>query len=152
MGFPSKNTGVGCHFLLQGIFLTQGSNPRLLRLLHCRAKFLQSCPTLFNFMDCSPPGSSVHGIPQAWILDWVTIPFSRGSSWPRDQTASLASPAFTGGLFTTSTTWKVRDLASMHACMPNADSVFPPSITEIAKRTNLLVEKRFLLFSPVEVC
>ena len=36
MEFSNKNTGVGCHFLLQGIFLTQGSNPRLLHLLHCR--------------------------------------------------------------------------------------------------------------------
>ena len=37
-------------------------------------------------MDCSPPGSSVHGILQTRILEWVAIPFSRGSSWPRDQT------------------------------------------------------------------
>ena len=37
-------------------------------------------------MDCSPPGSSVHGILQARILEWVAISFSRGSSWPRDQT------------------------------------------------------------------
>ena len=35
-------------------------------------------------MDCSPPGSYFHGILQAWILEWVAIPFSRGSSWPRD--------------------------------------------------------------------
>ena len=40
----------------------------------------QSCLTLFNFIDCSPPGSSVHGIFQAGILEWVAIPFSRGSS------------------------------------------------------------------------
>ena len=46
----------------------------------------QSCPTLGNSMDCSPPGSSVHGILQARILEWVAISFSRGSSWPRDQT------------------------------------------------------------------
>ena len=46
----------------------------------------QSCPTLFNPMDCSPPGSSVHGILQARILEWLAIPFSRGSSGPRDQT------------------------------------------------------------------
>ena len=46
----------------------------------------QSCLTLCNPMDCSPPGSSVHGIFQAWILEWVAISFSRGSSWPRDQT------------------------------------------------------------------
>ena len=41
---------------------------------------------LCNLMDCSPPGSSVHGILQARILEWVVIPFSRGSSWPRDWT------------------------------------------------------------------
>ena len=47
----------------------------------------QSCPTLCNPMDSSPPGSSVHGILQARILEWIiTIPFSRGSSQPRDQT------------------------------------------------------------------
>ena len=46
----------------------------------------QSCPTLFDPMDCRPPGSYVHGILQAGTLEWVAIPFSRGSSWPRDQT------------------------------------------------------------------
>ena len=40
----------------------------------------QSCLTLFHSIDCSPPGSSVHGIFQARILEWVAIPFSRGSS------------------------------------------------------------------------
>ena len=40
----------------------------------------QSCPTLCDPVDCSPPGSSVHGILQARILEWVAIPFSRGSS------------------------------------------------------------------------
>ena len=46
----------------------------------------QSCPTLCDPMDCSSPGSSVRGISQARILEWVVISFSRGSSWPRDQT------------------------------------------------------------------
>ena len=46
----------------------------------------QSCPILCNPMDCSPPGSSVHGILQARILEWIVIPFSRGISKPRDQT------------------------------------------------------------------
>ena len=50
------------------------------------AKSLQSCPTLCNPLDCSPPGSSVHAILQARILEWVSMPFSRGSSQPRDQT------------------------------------------------------------------
>ena len=44
----------------------------------------QSCLTLCNPMDCSPPGSSAHGILQARILEWVDIPFSRGPSQPRD--------------------------------------------------------------------
>ena len=46
----------------------------------------QSCPTLCDPMDSSPPGSSVHRILQARILEWVAISFSRGSSWPKDQT------------------------------------------------------------------
>ena len=46
----------------------------------------QSCPTLCDPMDCSPPGSSVHGILQARMLEWVAAPFSRGSSQPRGQT------------------------------------------------------------------
>ena len=46
----------------------------------------QSCPTLCDPLDCSLPGSAVHGILQARMLEWVAIPFSRGSSQPRDQT------------------------------------------------------------------
>ena len=50
------------------------------------AKSLQSCPILCNLIDHGLPGSSVHGILQARILEWVAISFSRGSSWPRDRT------------------------------------------------------------------
>ena len=46
----------------------------------------QLCLTLCNPMDCGLPGSSVHGIFQARILEWVSISFARGSSWPRDRT------------------------------------------------------------------
>ena len=62
-----------------------------------RVQLLQSCPTLYNPMDCSPPGSSVHGILQARILEWVDMPSSRGSSWPRDQTrvSCIAGKFFT---------------------------------------------------------
>ena len=49
-------------------------------------KVPQLCLTLCDPIDCSPPDSSVHGILQARILEWVAIPFSRGSSQPRDQT------------------------------------------------------------------
>ena len=57
----------------------------------------QSCLTLCNRMDCSPSGSSVHGILQARILEWVAIPFSRRSSWPREQiwVSCLAGRLFT---------------------------------------------------------
>ena len=69
---PGKNTGVGCHFLLQ--------------CMKVKSEIAQSCPTLCDLVDCSPPGSSVHGILQARILEWVAISFSRGSSQPRDWT------------------------------------------------------------------
>ena len=49
-------------------------------------KVAQPCPTLFDPMDCSLPGFSVHGIFQARVLEWVAISFSRGSSRPRDRT------------------------------------------------------------------
>ena len=52
----------------------------------CKCMLSQSCWTLCDPMDCSPPGSSVHGILQARILEWVAMPFSRGSSQPTDWT------------------------------------------------------------------
>ena len=107
-----KNTGVCCQFLLQGIFLTQESNPGL---LHCRqtlyqlsyegspflwrrtkkrqfataaaaaaaaaAKSLQSCPTLWDPIDGSPPGFPIPGILQARTLEWVAISFSSAWKW-----------------------------------------------------------------------
>ena len=70
------------------------------------AKSVQSCMTLCNSMDCSPPGSSVHGILQARILERVAISFSRRPSWPRDRT--LVSHVFCIGRWVLyiSTTWK----------------------------------------------
>ena len=61
---PGKNTGVGCHFLLQCMKVKSESE------VH------QSCPTLSNPMICSLPGSSVHGIFQARVLEWGAIAFS----------------------------------------------------------------------------
>ena len=58
---PGKNTGVGCHFLLQCMKVKSES------------EVTQSCPTLHDPMDCSLPGSSVHGIFQARVLEWVAI-------------------------------------------------------------------------------
>ena len=61
---PGKNTGVGCHFLLQCIKVNSES------------EVAQPCPTLRDPMDCSLPGSSVHGIFQARVLEWGAIAFS----------------------------------------------------------------------------
>ena len=61
---PGKNTGVGCHFLLQCMKVKSES------------EVAQSCPTLSDPMDCSPPGSSIHGIFQAGVLVWGAIAFS----------------------------------------------------------------------------
>ena len=77
---PGKNTGVGCHALLQGIFPTQGLNPDL---THCRW-----------ILYCLSHQRSPR-IPQ-----WVAYPFSKGSSWPRNQTRVSC---ITGGFFTSLT-------------------------------------------------
>ena len=59
-----KNAGAGCHFLLQSM------------KVKIESEVAQSCPTLHDPMDCSLPGSSVHGIFQARVLEWVVIAFS----------------------------------------------------------------------------
>ena len=61
---PGKNTGLGCHFLLQCMKVKSES------------ELAQSCPTLSDPMDCSLPGSSIHGIFQARVLEWGAIAFS----------------------------------------------------------------------------
>ena len=67
---PGKNTGVGCHFLLQ--CMKEKSESEVAQL----------CPTLSDPMDCSPPGSSIHRIFQARVLEWGAIAFSYPGSIP----------------------------------------------------------------------
>ena len=76
-------------------------------------------------MDCSPPGSCVHGILQARILEWVAMPYSRGSSPPRDR--ECASPALAGGFFTTSTTCLATLAQTQSAQMSYLDEPVPRS-------------------------
>ena len=66
---PGKNTGVGCHFLLQ------------CRKVKSESEGAQSCPTLSDPMDCSLPGSSIHGIFQARVLEWGAIAFSQAAAY-----------------------------------------------------------------------
>ena len=108
---PGKNTGVGCHFLLQCMKVKSESEvaqlcPTLSDPMDCslpgssthgifQARVLEwgaiafsvysfTCVQLCNPMECSPPGSSVHGIYQARILEWVAISSSRKYCQPRD--------------------------------------------------------------------
>ena len=66
---PGKNTGVGCHFLLQGMKVKSES------------ELTQSCPTLCDPIDGSPPGSRFPGILQARTMEWVAISFSNAGNW-----------------------------------------------------------------------
>ena len=66
LGFSGKNTGVGCHFLLQCMKVKSES------------EVAQLCRTLSDPMECSLPGSSIHGIFQAGVLEWGAIAFSVG--------------------------------------------------------------------------
>ena len=66
----------------------------------------QATSVLCNPVDSSPPGSSVHEILQARILEWVAMLTSRGSSWTRDQTCISTPPALSARFFTTSATWQ----------------------------------------------
>ena len=85
-------------------FLIQSSVKGYLGYLHVLCVLIsQSCPTLCDPMDCGLPGFSVHGILQARILEWVAIPFSRGTSQPRDQTLVTC---ITGRFFTVWATGK----------------------------------------------
>ena len=73
------------------------------------AKSLQSCLTLRNPMNCSPPGSSIQGFLQARTLEWVAMTSSRGFSRP----TPLMSPVLAGGFFAASATWEAQLLVGV---------------------------------------
>ena len=75
---PGKNTGVGCHFILQCMKMKSES------------AFTQRCPTLSDPIDCTLPGSSIHVIFQARVLEWGAIAFSIGNFLRSDQIRSVA--------------------------------------------------------------
>ena len=112
----------------------QGPLPHVL----CCAKSLQSSPTLCDPMDHSPPGSSVHWMLQARILEWVSFPFSRWSSRPRDQTnaSSIAGGFFTAeppGKSLPSLVWMITQMRSE---LP-VTAAWPPDIKHYEPRDNL---------------
>ena len=100
----------GCATWLVGSeFPNQGSNAgswqwkRWGPTTSMHAQLLRSCPTSCDPMDCSPPGSSVHGILQTRIVEWLVMPSARGSSQPRDQPLVSCTA---GGFFIYWATWE----------------------------------------------
>ena len=116
-----------------------------------RAQSFQPCPTFCIPTDCSPPGSSVHGIPQARILEWVAMPFSRGSSWSRIQTPHAC---IVGRFFTTEPPGKSREnhifvqkegRDTWSEPEPNAElRPIPADLGSEAESSQLTQEPRFL--------
>ena len=126
---PGKNTGVGCHFLLQCMRVKSDS------------EFDQSCLTLRDPMDCSLPGSSVHGIFQARVLEWGAIAFSKARvlvSWKKGICESLGLlPFFWGG----SVAWSFPCFSVLF--LPNTWAVLPkhgsfPALTKIYPGASVL--------------
>ena len=116
---PMSSTSVECHwcmiitqrpeFLLEftlGVVQSMGS----VCVWVCVCVCAQSCLTLWDPMDYSPSGFSVHGISQARILEWVVMPSSRGSSWPRDWTHVSCVPSIGRWILYHGTTWEAMDL------------------------------------------
>ena len=91
----------------------------------------QSCPTLCDPVECSPPGSSVHGTLQARILEWVAISFSRGSSQPRDRTqvSRIAGRCFN--------LWATREAPVNRVDRYNVWLVFPSYFAKSTWRSNV---------------
>ena len=102
-GFPSYS---GHYTALRKSFLCYTVGPCY--LFHVCA---QLCPALCDPMDCSPPGSSVHGISQARILEWVVISSSGGSSQPRDWIYISCGSCIAGKFFTW---WALREAQYIH--------------------------------------
>ena len=89
-------------------------NSFLLHVCICAESF-QSCLTLCDPMDCSPPGSSAHGMLQSRILEWFAMPSSRGFSPPRNRTHVSYKSCTGGRFFATRATWESLCISSHHS-------------------------------------
>ena len=87
------------------------------------AVYVLSPVWLCDPMDCSPPGSSVHGISQARILEWVAISFTKGSSWPRDQTHISCVSCIGRQILYHWVTWEAPAAKSLQSCPTLCDPI-----------------------------
>ena len=113
------------------------NNPKIHRK-KVKVSVAQLCLCPCDPVDCSLPGSSVHGISQARILEWVAIPFSRESSWPRDWTQVFC---IAGRLFTI---WATRRALKIHMEPPK--NPFTKSFLRKNSKTGSIVSSDFKLF------
>ena len=121
-------------------------SPNTLYCTYMHANSLQSCPALCDAMDYSSPGSSVHGIFQARILEWAAVPPPGDPSTPRNESTSLMSPASAGGFFTTSAPCKAFLLhtpainISEHALLLSLNLFIHLFIIKLNTHTTILIE------------
>ena len=92
------------------------------------AKSLQSCLTLFNPMDCNPPGSSVHGIFQTRILEWVAISYSGGSSRPRNQ-IGISGISWMPEILCHCATWETHSICDLSSNFSEVSGAYLPLST-----------------------
>ena len=117
---PGKNTGVYCHFFLQCM------------KVKCESQVAQSCPTLSNPVDCSLPGSSVHGIFQARVLEWGSMYMSQGKVQKAHKIQYVLLWSFIGGIecagllkYTIYTFWHMETLPlEENIQLTNSDSLY----------------------------
>ena len=123
--FASSRLSCSCHCKLDCFVLVYRflEDVRELKSKVVLCLVTQLCPILCDTMNCSLPGSSVHGIPQAGILELVVIPLSRGSSWPRDQTwvSCIAGRFFT--------VWVTRDIQKSEESDQSAATLYCMAIS-----------------------
>ena len=107
--------------------------------------YVQSCPTLCDPVDCSLLGSSVHGILQARILEWVAIPFSRGSYQPRNRTHISCVSSFGRHILYHGATWEAPSQREPYAKTKNKKPYFIP-YSNLTKKwiISLYVKIKFL--------
>ena len=121
---PGKNTGVGCHFLFQCMKVKSES------------EVTQSCPTLSNPMDCSLPGSFIHGIFQARVLEWGAVAFFDPSFRESKLRPQLAQAGMYVVCRIAGLLWKVYCCRHGRAargclCLATCGECFPPTVAVI---------------------
>ena len=139
MGFSRQEYWSGLPCPPQGTFLTQRRNPRLLHLpalagrffTTAAAKSLQSCPTLWDPIDGSPPGSPIPGILQARTLEWVAISFSNAWKWNvKVKSLSHVQLLKTPWTVDTRATWKAQGRGESESRSVVSDSLRPHGILQ----------------------